>query len=318
MPHDASGREVVDEPATAVAGFLIEFSTDNLAAESPAAYFDGVSQVIDAFQSADANLLAFLLPSSRTGLRIDRLEIGSFRIWLATQLEDLPEEGLRKFDWKQLVGHYLLKCRNAIVKFLRKNPKVEDTQLVERLGAEIDAIANDAIPATRRFSRRLLLGVLVRVIRATQSVPGAETVHVIISEERTLLPREAEVTIGVVSAIESGELEPFEQEMRLLVKKPDMLGRSQWEFVDRGHVIRAKMGDLAWVERYQRHGVVLNPGDAIDVRMQLTPKHTTEDQLYYTYSIVNVRSVIPSVVIQQPLLFESAGDSAPEPNDRGP
>lgn len=127
--------------------------------------------------------------------------------------------------------------------------------------------------------------------------------------ELILLPREAEGPSDTAQAIAEAELEPFEQEMRLLVKKPDMIGRSQWDFLDRGHVIHARMADVDWVASYQRNEFPLSPGDAIDAKVRLTPRHGTSDH-EYSYEIVQVRGVVPNTVVQQGLLFESTTDNS--------
>jgi hypothetical protein len=290
--------------------FVIEFSTNRLPSENPADYFEGVSQVLDAFQSLDANLLNFILPAAKTRLNIERLETSSLKLWLATTLENLPDDALRELDWKKFVGHYLLKVRNAFVRFLRKTPKVTETRMIEDLGQEVDSLASEVVQAPRRISRRLLISILVRIIRATQSVPGNETVKVTVFGETSVLPRDAEVTPNVAEELANRESEPFEQEMKLLVKKPDMLGRSQWEFLNRGHVIRAKMGDAEWVKQYQGQEITLKPGDAIEARVRITPRGPPADA-DYAYTITEVRRVIASSIVQLPLLFEKEDGDSP-------
>jgi hypothetical protein len=93
--------------------------------------------------------------------------------------------------------------------------------------------------------------------------------------------------------------------MRLLIKKPDMIGRSQWEFVDRGHVIRARMKDFDWVKQYQQNDFSLNPGDAIDAKVRVTPKGAPSDG-EYSYDIMRVHRVIESSIAQQSHLFDDS------------
>lgn len=295
--------------------FVVEFTTSGLRAESPAAFFEGVSGVLDSLQILDANLLAFVLPQSRATQSIEEISIASLRLRIATLLENIPEEDLRGCDWRRIAGHFLVEGRKAFLRFLRRQPKVTDKAQLEELGREVDALVGEVTKSPKRFPRRLLLMILVRIIRSAQAMPGTEVVTVVVAGEVTSLPRDAEVTAAVAQEVAAAELEPFDQEMTLLIKKPDMIGRSQWEFVDRGHVIRAKMSDTDWVTQYQSQAFALNPGDAIEAKVRLLPRNSSgEDE--YAYEVVNVRRVIHSTVAQQSLFFDGAphdgaGSSSP-------
>ena len=285
--------------------FRLEFSTDELASHSPAQYFSGIAEVLEAMQVLDANLVAFILPSARTTQRLQQVTSGSIRTKIASIIEYIPDDVLRTGDWKRVCGHFLVDGRKAVLHWLRKEPKVRDEAQLESLAIELDRLASvsESPVKPRRFSRRLLLSVVVRLIRGAQALPGKETVTAIINQERIVLPRNAEVTTAVVQSVAEAEVEPFEQEMRLLVKKPDMIGNSQWDFLDRGYVVRAKMSDTGWVDSYHKNQLALKPGDGIEARVRLTPKHGTSD-LAYNYEVVQVRNVIPSGITQQSMLFE--------------
>jgi hypothetical protein len=283
----------------------LEFSAREFSAHSPALYFAGMSELLDAMQSLDANLIAFVLPNARAIQRIEQVTTGSIRLKIASFIEYVPDEVLKTGDWKRVCGHFLVEGRKKILLWLHKQPKVIEKAQVEDLANELDRLATESTGPTRRISRRLLLSMIIRVIRGTQAMPGKESVTVRMADTEVVLPREVEVPAETANAVAESELEPFEQEMRLLVKKPDMIGKSQWDFLDRGHVIRAKMSDGDWVENYQNNQLSLKPGDAIEAKVRLTPKHGTDDHAY-NYDVLQVRSVVPSTVTQQALLFDES------------
>jgi hypothetical protein len=293
--------------------FAVEFSTTELASQSPTAFFDGVSSVLDALHTLDANLVSFILPSAQAVQRVEQVSIGSLKLKLASLIEGIPEEDIRGLDWQKICGHFLVEGRKTVLRWLRKQPKVSTPEQVDELARELEALCLEAKGPPRRFSRRLLLSLVVRVIRGTQSIPDGETVTVTLDQEKIVLPREAQVLTNVATVVAEQELEPFEQEMRLLVKKPDMIGKSKWDFIDRGHVINAKMSDSIWVERYQNKAFALSPGDAIDAKVRLTPKQDTSAS-EYSYEIVEVRGVVRSTVVQQPLLFDASPDTGSNVN----
>jgi hypothetical protein len=49
----------------------------------------------------------------------------------------------------------------------------------------------------------------------------------------------------------------------LAVKKPDFLGESQWEFKLGSKLIKAKIEDMSWLQRFQSRDVDVRPGDAL-------------------------------------------------------
>lgn len=290
------------------ATITLTFSTDSLASESPSAFFDSVGEVLESLQFLDANLLNFVAPEGQVRLSIADISISSLRLKLATVLEHIPEEVLGSGDWKKVLGFYLVKARKSILAYLRKAPKTATVESIEALGEELDSAAYDAIQQRRRFPRTLLVYMLSRVIRAVQSVPVPETVTVETDGEKYQLPRNTIITSEVANTIATADLEPFEQEMTLLVKKPDMIRRSQWEFVDRGHVIREKMLNEDWVTQYQNRLIDLNPGDAVDAKVRVTPRPVT-GKTEAAYEVLTIHRVVSNPIAQQSLLFEAINSS---------
>ena len=80
----------------------------------------------------------------------------------------------------------------------------------------------------------------------------------------------------------------------LKVKKPDYLGESMWEFRHGGHIIRAKMADHDWLLQFQFRKIIVQPGDAIRVRLE-TSTHYGDDgeEIFVHYTIVRVLEIIP-------------------------
>jgi hypothetical protein len=59
----------------------------------------------------------------------------------------------------------------------------------------------------------------------------------------------------------------------LIVKKPDYLGSSMWQFRYGNKNVEARMADQEWLERFQTRGVELHPGDAIRARVHAVVKY---------------------------------------------
>lgn len=81
----------------------------------------------------------------------------------------------------------------------------------------------------------------------------------------------------------------------LAIKKPDLIGRSTWEFRYKDHVIHAKIDDEIWIERINDGTLSIRAGDyiratldmCVDIDLQGTPIPNTEK-----YNVVKVHGDI--------------------------
>ena len=79
------------------------------------------------------------------------------------------------------------------------------------------------------------------------------------------LPRNKKVDIDdVVDKLKIREIENT-NDMILVIKKPDFLGDSQWEFKKGKETITAKIEDEKWLNRFKNGLVVIIPNDALHV-----------------------------------------------------
>jgi hypothetical protein len=83
--------------------------------------------------------------------------------------------------------------------------------------------------------------------------------------------------------------------MTLLVKKPDYLGQSRWEFRQDDHPLEAKIVDLEWLERFQDGRVVLKPGDALKAIVK------TEVARGFEGNVVDARHEVTKVLAVVPI-----------------
>lgn len=82
--------------------------------------------------------------------------------------------------------------------------------------------------------------------------------------------------------------------MRLPVKKPDLIGDSQWDLYMGGRVVRAKILHREWLEKFHSRTVELRPGDMLDADFEITLLQTTAGEVVgYRYQVLKVYGVIP-------------------------
>jgi hypothetical protein len=83
--------------------------------------------------------------------------------------------------------------------------------------------------------------------------------------------------------------------MNLIVKKPDYLGTSMWEFRHGRTPISARINDVDCLKRFQNREIDVRPGDALKCRVSIERKYGFDNELISdTYTITKVVNVLPN------------------------
>jgi hypothetical protein len=244
--------------------------------EHPERVFHAMAHLIEAFERIDLHLAESVAAGIEPVIVLEEIEAGSVRTWLATAIKSIDDEALKKLDWKQLIGTYLLRGKARILKFLENKKEITDAAEVEVLEAELVQLAEQTqvrhIPAYTPIPRRLLLSDLNSVSAAVAPLNERESIVTVLEDEPIHVPREFRISEDAIDRLLTERTLENETELILKVKKPDYLGNSMWEFRHEGHKIEAKLADASWLTEFRSRLVDLRPGDAIRVRL-LTVVH---------------------------------------------
>jgi hypothetical protein len=83
--------------------------------------------------------------------------------------------------------------------------------------------------------------------------------------------------------------------MTLLVKKPDYLGHSKWEFKHGERALDARILDLEWLARFQSGQIDLKPGDALQAVVKSVIATGFDGAVVDTqHEVLKVLGVVPS------------------------
>ena len=97
-------------------------------------------------------------------------------------------------------------------------------------------------------------------------------------------------------------------EMILVVRKPDYLGESKWEFKHENRTIRAKIKDADWLKRFQSREEEVHPGDFMKCKVEIEHLYSHDKKLITErYTVRQVIEVL-SNSFNQTELFED-GDT---------
>jgi hypothetical protein len=96
--------------------------------------------------------------------------------------------------------------------------------------------------------------------------------------------------------------------MTLIVKKPDYLGKSKWDFRHGGKQVAASIHDETWLVAFQARKVDVRPGDALKCLVDIEHHYGYDNELVAeTYAVSKVNEVIENQVFQGDLNLPLSG-----------
>lgn len=267
------------------------------ATADPARVFRAMARMIDAFQRTDRDLAAVVSASIEPVLLLERVEAGSIRARLITLLRAINDEGLLNLDWRPLVGQYLVRAKHRALRWLERHPTIESRaqiiELQQQLLSEVPPVPAGHLFLPAPVPPAALLEDLRSLSDAVSELqPGDQALYEAAGES-TPISAPFGLSSEKVEELLTQEIVVSESELLLLVKKPDYLGNSRWEFRLEDHAIEAKVQDEAWLERFQAGRIVLRPGDALRALVRSEAYRGFEGNLVATkYYVLQVREIV--------------------------
>lgn len=248
---------------------------------SPARVFDIAAGIIRSFEALDRALIESVDSRISTDLILEDVEKSSLRVFLKNALKSTDDDALKSLDWKKLVGSYLVKAKYIAIEWLDKEPK---SARIEDLTEKLRALASETnvrqLPDYAPISPTKLAQSLDEFQRVKKKFVDRETLIITLGQDEYTvdvkndwLPSEY-----VVEATRAQDLSN-DLEMVVTIKKPDMLGKSKWQFKHGKINLNAAITDDEWLEEFHdgKHPVV--PGDALRVRARYDSEYDDKGEL---------------------------------------
>lgn len=285
-------------PRDAAFAIVIDFQKGS---ENPTRIFQAADALIRALEGLDRTLCAAVDPHIEPVMMLEDIEAGSLKVWLANQLRSIDDEALKTLDWKQLVGRYLIRGKYA---FIRWSNKEGDGRLTT-LAQEIRSIAVETdvrqIPDYAPPSIAELTEAAKRVDSAKDSLLPTDRLTFLGPDEAPIeFNLSARWTEEELSALAVRETIRFpDMPMLLIVKKPDYLGVSKWDFRHGKVAISARIDDGDWLKRFQTRQVDVRPGDALRCRVAIERKYGFDSELIAEDHVISkVEAVVENQFVQ--------------------
>jgi hypothetical protein len=293
------------------AAFAIEIDFQK-GADNPARIFQAADAIIRTFQSLDQTLCAAVDPHIEPVMVLEDIEAGSIKVWLANQLKRVEDEALKDLDWRPLVGKYLVRAKYAVIRWSNKDAPTEGGLL--GLAREIRSIAQETdvrhIPDYAPPSVQELSSAARRIDDAKALLQSGDRMSYLAPDEEPLdFNLAVRWTPEELSDLAVRETTKFEKmPMTLIVKRPDYLGISKWDFRHGKKPISAKIEDAGWLNRFQTRQVDVRPGDALRCLVTIEHKYGFDNELISEdYIVTAVERVMENQVTQSDLGLDRLG-----------
>jgi hypothetical protein len=277
--------------------------------------------MIRALQSLDQTLCAAVDPHIEPVMILEDIEAGSIKIWLASLLSRVEDDALKELDWKPLVGKYLVRAKYAVIRW--SNKSASDGGLLG-LAREIRGIALETdikhIPDYAPPSLQELSTATRQIDEAKSLLLPGDKMAYLSSDEP---PLDFNLTVrwspDELSDLAVKETTKFENmPMNLIVKRPDYLGRSKWDFRHGRKALSANIEDNVWLTDFQTRKIDVRPGDALRCLVTIQHKYGFDNELISEdYVVTKVEQVLENQITQGGLAFGradiSSGPPAPPP-----
>jgi hypothetical protein len=267
-----------------------------------------MTALIDSFQEIDG----FLAGSIATGLKpstlLEDIQSGSLRVWLRNVLESVDDESLKSGDWKKVVGAFLVKAKRIMVNWTEGRTTVTaEAEIMELRQELLDAAAQTdvlRIPTYTPIPSNEVVRSIQLIADAIKFLGEGDSVSYLSSEPTIDFNGSFHVVPDELADLLVREVIESQVPMILVIKRPDFLGDSRWEFRHDRRVFEARISDSVWLTEFRGGTVIIHPGDALRSVVRSTVRYGFDGEVVDSqHEVVRVEEVIHTIRPHQSHFF---------------
>lgn len=274
----------------------------------PTRIFRTLIDLIESFNTFDSDIIQTISSKIEPVMLLEDIEEGSIKTWLRTVVNSVDDDAMKKLDWKQLVGSYLVKSKYAVIKFLEDKEEITDRTQVEDLRNQLFTLAKETdvlhIPSYVAASNDFIINSIKNITDAASSLSQEDKLSYETTDLQAPFNLGFRITPEAIEDLLTKEVIKSNIEMILKIKKPDYLGDSMWEFKHERKSFPAKIIDMQWLKDFQRRKFEIRPGDSLRAQVEVATKYDYKGEVVSSYyTIVKVREIITYNIEQPGLLI---------------
>lgn len=269
--------------------------------KNPSNIFYSMGKLIDSMNNLD-NVLMESLPCMYTSsIILESIEIGSIRVKLKTIIMNIDDEALKELDWKKFIGSFLVRAKYRIIQWIDKPESISTKSELRSLVDSIDKIADEEFGdynISPEISSGRFLNALNLISRSMKQMKDDEKAIYISAEGAIVFNKKFSLSEEDIELLITEDKIISATKEILIVKKPDYLGISKWEFYQNGKekIIHVKLLDDSWLKSFQSGNIDLRPGDSMEVSLETSVLLNSEMKeisishyLHKVYRVINDR-----------------------------
>ena len=268
--------------------------------ENPTRVFQTMTDLINAFQSFDKDLIKGIDTHLEPVILLENIESGSLKTWLSSKLKGIPDEAVQSGDIKKVLGHYLVKCKYILINKLDGVTEITDAKIIDNIRHDLHEEAKKTNVKAFPYYEPIPIPKLIESIDKINK--SLSTLH---SNDRVIFEgsnRNEIATFNMSLNFSPDSIEDMltkeilsdNSTMILKVKKPDYLGTSMWDFKYGNRTIQAKILDKEWLIMFQKRKIDIRPGDSIKAKVETTVKYGHDNNVLNTsYDLVQIYEILP-------------------------
>lgn len=276
--------------------------------KKPQRIFEATTNLLNTFEKIDIILARCIDFDIKTSLTLDSIQEGSLKTWVYNTLKDIPDETIKSFDVKKIIGHFLLKTKYKLMDWLRdkeKMPSIEDIKKLQKfINKEIELATINEIRTTP-ISLQEIVNIIYDVTNSTIPLnPRDEAIFELNNKEKVIINRTFTLSKEERDSFLIKTTKTTQVKMALKIKKPDYLGSSKWDLKTNDETISVRIEDLSWLNSFQKREIDIRPGDSMIANVEVKVQYGYENEVISNeYTVKKVISITQTSLPKQGSLF---------------
>ena len=286
--------------------FIIDFDKST---QNPDRIFRAAADFIKAFEELDHVLAKTINSKIEPIFLLEDIEVGSLRVFLKQRLESVDDEALKHIDWKPQIGKYLVKGKYMIINFLNKDVKAGSEDVAMRkILKEVKQAAEETgvlqMPTYGEMNKTDFIKSADNLIKARGELSDEDTFEYVSEYGTAHFKSNITWSPERIKELFIQRIEKKEISMLLLVRKPDYLGETKWEFRFKKNTIIGKILDEEWLHQFQTRVIDVRPGDSLKCLVKQEISYDGRNEIIdEKYEIIKVEEIIKANKSSQNPLF---------------
>lgn len=278
----------------------------------PVQVFAAMTDLLSGFKQLDREFADALAKGAIVTTVIEDVEAASITAWIRSALSNVDDEAIKSMDLKKAFGVYVVKAKHLVIDFIDEREEQASAARRETLKEDLQILAQEAgggsflAPVIQLENLEDPMNTL-QGAKARLTHGESVTVQSAGFPDRKIdLDARAPVKLAVVRTEETSKQDGGISEMLLLIRKPDLIGKSKWDFKHGKQSVSAQIEDQDWMRRFHRgqEGSMI-PGTEMRARVRLSYERGTGGSINdVEYVIEKVIGIEPPRMSVQERLFD--------------